>query len=111
LTRELFVYWRTAAATADAAEREVQAWQHELRAAHRGLRALLYRRADEAAPWVTLMEVYAAEADPGSELATEVAAAARALEQHLVDEGNRRLARWIAGERKVEVFELRGEAA
>ncbi len=95
--RELFIYWKTAAATADAAQREALAWQSELRRAFPGLRTSLYRRADEApaaasAATTTVMETYAGIAIDA------------ALEQRISLEGDERLRPWLQGPRKVEVF-------
>lgn len=95
--RELFIYWKTAAAQADAAAHGAAAWQAELRREFPGLAAALYRRADAAgltAPaTATLMETYAGGAlDP-------------ALERRIVSEGDARLQRWLDGPRKVEIFE------
>ncbi len=94
--RELFIYWKTAAASADEAERAARDWQAELRREHPSLSATLYRRADDSssasAATATLMETYAGAAiDP-------------ALELQLADEGHARLGRWMQGPRKVEVF-------
>jgi hypothetical protein len=94
--RELFFYWRSREPAA--AEAAMAEWQTELRRAHRHLDALLYRRAeDEADPAgaATLMEVYRG---PGLDAP---------LERRLVEEGRHRLARWIDGPRKLEVFVLR----
>ena len=100
--RELFIYWRTGAAEADAAERDAQAWHAELRRTFPGLDASLYRRADEtvsgAPASATLMEVYA-----GAALDT-------ALQQRIADEGDARLRRWLQSPRKVEVFVRRSPA-
>jgi len=96
--RELFIYWRTAAAGTTAAEREAARWQAELCREHPGLRAALYRRTDASAPGVsptttTVMETYA-----GPSLDA-------ALEARIVSEGQARLAPWLEGPRKVEAFE------
>lgn len=94
--RELFIYWKTAAATADAAERDARTWQAELRRDFPGLSASLYRRADEISAAshavTTLMETYAGAAIDG------------ALEHRIAHEGSARLGRWLQGSRKVEVF-------
>lgn len=100
--RELFIYWKTAAATADAAEHEARRWQAELLRESPGLSASLYRRADEpvasSAPsacstsTITLMETYAGTAIDA------------ALEQRVAREGDARLGRWLQGPRKVEIF-------
>mgnify|MGYP000920412223 CR=1 FL=1 len=91
--RELFIYWRTAdsAAASDAVAR----WQTELRQSHPQLDAALYLRADDAgsAPsGTTLMEVYRGDGLDAL------------LESRLREEGDRRLAAWVDGQRKVEVF-------
>lgn len=94
--RELFIYWKTAAAGAEAAEREARQWQDELRRQCPGLRASLYRRADDPAArhgkTVTLMETYAGTAVDA------------AMEQRIASEGDARLRRWLDGSRHVEVF-------
>ena len=97
--RELFIYWRTAAGTAAAAESAAQAWQRQLQVTYPGLRTALYRRAEETGESVTLMEVYAAEA--GQHHAMRLDAA---LERRIVSEGDAALARWVEGQRRVEVF-------
>jgi Domain of unknown function (DUF4936) len=94
--RELFIYWKTAATTADAAENEARNWQAELRRAYPSLSASLYRRADDSSSGspttATLMETYAG------------AAIDSALELRLAEEGHARLGRWMQGPRIVEVF-------
>lgn len=92
--RELFIYWKTPAALADAAERGAAKWQAELRREFPALVAALYRRADVtgAHATATLMETYAG------------AALAPALERRIVAEGDARLQPWLEGARKVEVF-------
>ena len=97
--RELFIYWRTAAATVAAAESAAQAWQRQLQVAHPGLRAALYRRAEEPGAAVTLMEVYAADAG-----LFDAARLGAALEQRIVSEGDAVLGRWVEGRRMVEAF-------
>jgi hypothetical protein len=94
--RELFIYWKTSAARADAAERGAAEWQAELRGEFPALAIALYRRPDAPDPTgpatATLMETYAGAAlDP-------------ALERRIAIEGDARLQRWIDGPRKVEVF-------
>ena len=92
--RELFIYWRTEAAMADAAERALADWQVGLRRSHPGLRALLYRRVDIASDTVTLMETYAGTGG----------ALAEALERRILAEGDGVAAPWLRGQRKVETF-------
>jgi len=96
--RELFIYWRTALDAAPAAQREAARWQDELCRRHPGLRAALYRRADESAAGTlprttTLMETYAGPVLNG------------AVEALIIQEGQARLAAWLEGPRKVEAFE------
>jgi hypothetical protein len=94
--RELFIYWRTAAANAEAAESEARRWQAELCREFAGLGCSLYRRADEmespASTLTTLMETYCG------------AAVDDRLEQRIASEGDARLHRWLQGPRKMEVF-------
>ncbi|MBI5717571.1 MAG: DUF4936 family protein [Burkholderiales bacterium] len=94
--RELFIYWRTASADAERAEREVRRWQAELCREFAGLHPALYRRAEEtgspASASTTLMETYA-----GAPLNA-------ALEQRITSEGDALLRRWLLGPRQVEVF-------
>jgi hypothetical protein len=96
--RELFIYWRTPAATAAQAIEAASQWQARLRAQHPGLAATLFCRADDSGETATLMEVYGAPLDA-------------ALEKRIVDEGSRALAPWLAGQRHVEVFERCATAA
>ncbi len=95
--RELFIYWKAAAARAHAAARDAAEWQAELRREFPGLEAALYRRADAAgatAPaTATLMETYAGGALDA------------VLERRIVSEGAARFQRWLEGPRKVEIFE------
>lgn len=136
--REYFVYWRVASAEADQAERAAHRFQAGLCRAHAGLRAALYRRADETGPTVTLMEVYACGASlappaapspraaagngvpddadaggagnvAGGRAAPDAANAHAALERSIVAGGNAELAAWLQGPRKVEIFVKRAE--
>lgn len=95
--RELFIYWRTAAAHTGEAEDDVRRWQQVLRGELPGLATALYRRADEggsARPGTTtLMETYSG------------AGLDAAAERRIVNEGNVRLARWLEGPRMVDAFE------
>jgi hypothetical protein len=59
VTRQLFIYWKLAPAEAAAAEERARQLQRQLREAHAGLRAGLFRRAEETGGTVTLMETYA----------------------------------------------------
>jgi hypothetical protein len=103
--RALFIYWRTRATSADAAEDALRQWQAALRRESAQLEALLYRRAEDAdeadkadkadradaAPTlVTLMETYTGLDE--------------ALEQRIREEGDRLLAPWLDGVRHVEAF-------
>ena len=96
--RELFVYWRAAAAAGDV-RAAATALQTALRAAHPGLQARLLRRGDAAAGGVdTWMEIYALPVSPGGidaalQMAIDGAAAAA-------------LAGLIDGARHVEAFEV-----
>lgn len=78
--RELYVYYRVAAARWRDAARAVHAFQQQLCAQHAGLSARVLRRPDERAGEVTLMEVYrVAEGDVDAALEARIAEAATAL--------------------------------
>lgn len=60
LGRELFIYWKVAAAQLQLALQATQALQNSLRQHHPGLLARVLQRADESgAGNATLMEIYA----------------------------------------------------
>ncbi len=107
--RELFIYWRTAADNAAAAQRAAQAWQQQLRTELPGLRAKLFRRADEVGPAVTMMEVYAMEIAAAADVPQPAASLNAAVASRISREGDDVLGRWIQGQRKVEVFVAVGE--
>ena len=104
--RSVYVYYRVAHADLPRVVAAVQAMQARLCAGHPGLGAQLLRRVDaidaalaarrrgEAAPSVTLMELYAAPPGVDGALQAEIEAAAAALPTAAV-----------AGERHVELFE------
>lgn len=89
---DLFIYWRTPAATAPRALQAASRWQAVLREQHPGLVAAVYRRTDDRGSTATLMEVYAAPIDA-------------TLERRIIDEGARVLGPWLEGPRHVEMFE------
>ena len=97
--RELFVYYRVAAASAHGARAAVDALQAALRAAHPGLEArLLCRRGDGPAGGVeTWMETYARPGTPGGVDA--------ALQQAIEEGAAAALAAWVDGARHGEAFE------
>ncbi len=94
MTRALFVYWKTDRAVAAAALDGMAVFQQQLRQRHAGLRARLYRRAEEAGTTVTLMETYAR---PGGIDA--------ALQAAIVDAAAAAGGAWCLGQRHVEVFD------
>jgi len=97
--RQLFIYWRTAAADARAALQTVRSLQSELRRLHPGLHCALYLRHDPAADDATLMETYALDA------ALAVAGVDPALQQAIESMVGAALAPWQRGTRHVEVFD------
>ena len=102
--RELFVYYRVAAASAHGARAAVEALQAALRAAHPGLEARLLRRRDDgpAGGVETWMETYAR---PGSPEGVDTA-----LQRAIEDRAAAVLAAWVDGARHVEAFEAAGRA-
>jgi Domain of unknown function (DUF4936) len=92
--RQLFIYWKTPAATVDQAQHAAAAMQGELRAAMPSLRTRLFRRSEAPQTQVTLMETYAMD---GTDLspATQDQIAQAALS----------LAAWCPEGRHVEVFD------
>ena len=97
--RELFVYYRVAAASAQGARAAVEALQAALREAHPGLEARLLRRRGDGpdASVETWMETYARPAAPDG----VDAALQRAIEEGAATV----LAAWVDCARHVEAFE------
>ena len=97
--REVFVYYRVAAASARGARAAVEALQAALRDAHPGLEARLLRRRDDgrADGAETWMETYARPASPGGVDA--------ALQRAIEDAAAPALATWVDGARHGEAFE------
>lgn len=95
--RELFVYYRVAAAQAAIAHAQVQALHAELRAVAPELNARLLRRPDEPAGQQTWMETYSV--DPALDAAGVSVELQAEIEAHAA-----RLLGTIAGPRHVEVF-------
>lgn len=96
MAAELFIYWHLAQPQqADEALGEARRLQQRLCACVPGLQARLYRRSDEAAGKVTVMETYALPAGLGPD------------QQVLIEQaGDAALARWCSGQRRhVERFE------
>ena len=102
--RELFVYYRVAAASACSARTAVEALQAALRDAHPGLEARLLRRRDDgpAGGVETWMETYAR---PGSPQGVDAA-----LQRAIEDRAAVALAAFVDGVRHVEAFEGAGRA-
>lgn len=98
MARELFIWWKVAAADAAQAEAAVVAAQRQLRDWKAGLRAHLYRRHEAQADPVTLMEIYRCT---GSDIDDALQAA---IEARLAP----CLQVWCRGGRHVEVFERIG---
>ena len=94
MTRSLFIYWKAGREHAAAAAADALAAQRSLAQRHPGLKARLYRRADEAGATVTLMETYARPGGVGAALQAEITLA-----------GARAGAPWCQGARHVEVFD------
>jgi Domain of unknown function (DUF4936) len=93
VTRQLFIYWKTPAETADAAQAAAATMQSGLRVAMPGLQARLFRRSEAAGAQVTVMETYAmtgASLTPAQQ--DQIALAASTL------------AAWCPQGRHVEVF-------
>jgi hypothetical protein len=94
MNRELFVYWHVTFSHAEAASNAAAAMQVALCAAHPGLVARLYRRADLTLAQATLMETYAHPQGVGLD-----------LQQHLDRLALAALGSWVVGARHTEVFE------
>jgi len=92
--RQLYIYWRVAAADLGAACAGVRAMQAALRSAHAGLQTKLLQRDDGGSEGGerTLMEVYCQPPGLSDTLQAEIEAAAVALRG------------WCRGARHVEVF-------
>lgn len=101
--RQLFVYWRVAAADTAAALQALRDWQHALQAQHPALRMQRYLRRDSSAGEATVMESYALVARvPASGIDA-------ALQQQIEHEGHAAVERWLRGARHVEVFDAVGD--
>lgn len=96
--RELYVYYRVAAASAIAARSQVAALHAELRTFEPQLRVRLLVRPASGTDEQTWMETYAIAADQGSGIDAE-------LQAGIEDRANRLLTA-ISGPRHVEVFEV-----
>ncbi|MGL6109263.1 MAG: DUF4936 family protein [Rubrivivax sp.] len=94
--RQLFIYWRVAAADLPATMQAARDLQGRLRLRHPGLCAGLYLRSDSAASDATLMETYGLESGDGVDAV---------LQQHIEEAGAAALAPWLFGARHVEVFD------
>ena len=91
--QELYVYYRVAEASLDAACDAAQLLQRRLRDAYPGLQTRLLRRPQAAEGRCTLMEIYARSGGIDAQLQAEIDAAALAA-----------LAAWQIGGRHTEVF-------
>jgi hypothetical protein len=98
--RQLFVYWRAAAADAPAALQAVRALQDAMARRHPGLRCALYLRQDPSAAGATLMETYALD------IAVAAEGLGPALQEEIEAAAGNALATWLRGARHVEVFAL-----
>ena len=94
MARSLFIYWKVDAEAAAPAITAATQLQRALRAAHPGLAAQLYQRADLRDGLATLMESYTHPQGLSAELQTAIAQAAEPA-----------LAAWCRGARHVEVFD------
>ena len=97
--RELFVYYRVAAASAHGARAAIETLQAALRVAHPGLEARLLRRCGDgpAGGVETWMETYARPASPGGVDA--------ALQRAIEEGATATVAAWVDGTRHSEAFE------
>jgi hypothetical protein len=91
--RQLFVYWKVDAPSADAALAAAATMQAALKTQHPQLQTGLFRRAEEGQTRATLMEVYAAPGGVGAELQAAIETAASSLTLYQ------------SGARHVEAFE------
>lgn len=97
--RQLFIYWRVASRDLPTALHAAREWQAGLIAQHPTLHCGLYQRIDAAQADATVMESYAIESTqphPGID---------EALLQHIHQDGQAQLKRWLRGARHVEVFD------
>jgi len=101
--RQLFVYWRAAAADAPVAMQAVRTLQDAMGRRHPGLQCALYLRQDPSAASATLMETYAMDTGVAAE------GLAPALQEEIEAAAGQALAKWLRGTRHVEVFDLIGD--
>jgi Domain of unknown function (DUF4936) len=97
--RQLFIYWRVKHRDLAAALQALRDWQSTLCAEYPALRCAAYQRSDVPADEATVMESYALEAARAGDGIDE------ALQQHIDAAGRIALARWLHGQRHVEVFD------
>ena len=95
--RQLFVYWKVAAADLNAALQALRDWQAALVRQHPALHCRIYRRSDAAATEATVMESYAMALPP--------AGIDETLQRQIVQAGDAVLQPWVRGARHVEVFD------
>jgi hypothetical protein len=89
----LFIYWHVLPAQAHAAEAATRAFQAQVHLEGAGVHGALYRRQEDDASRVTLMETYAAESGLSPD-----------LQKTLVANSAQALAHWALKGRHVEVF-------
>jgi hypothetical protein len=97
--RQLFIYWRVAAADATAARQAMIALQRRLGEQRPALHCGLFERADAAGVESTLLETYALHAGPDS------SGIDAELQQHIEQAGAEALQPWLRSARHVEVFD------
>jgi hypothetical protein len=97
--RQLFIYWRVAAADAQAAAEALRSWQRWLQHEHPALHARLFSRVPSTPGEVTLMETYAVES------AVRADGIDAELQRCIEDDGQSIVQRWLRGVRQVEVFD------
>jgi hypothetical protein len=97
--RQLFIYWRVAAADAAQARQAVREWQRRLGDRHDGLRCALFERAGAAGGESTLMETYAFSA------VMSTGGVPEAVQRQIEVDGAALLRPWLRSARHVEVFD------
>ncbi len=93
-SRRLFIYFRVQRESEAAATAIVRELHSAWAGAMSGLQCELLRRADEAGPAVTLMEIYTCSSGIGTD-----------WQRRIESDAAQRLGPWLAGPRHVEVFE------
>ena len=96
--RQLFIYWRVAAADLPAALRALRDWQATLKARQPALQCRRYQRSDGDADEATVMETYALASGAGDGIDD-------GLRRLIERDGDAVLQRWLRGARHVEAFD------